>query len=294
MAECIVIHVVTMSGPLDTLSLPTGSSVDDIKVAVEQLHHIPRTMQRLVYENSDFTDHQLVDASRCGSVELLLVKLQLPLEGLLLHLDGQNEDSFEISNGLISVWRTSNHSLEEVKMSVEEDVPAPQKPGEDGLVHFSHNESLMMVPEIGNLQTVISIHSFEDKDGCEHPFYILTGTQQGPFHGITCEDGRKMIVSGHGKWVTPEAFHGRIRLNGGPWQLAKDAELWSGLRLATFECSAPLHGGNRVNRIGRDRIYHSFCGALGELMIYDRTLTELELESVEGHLLQKWKAHLCA
>merc|ERR1711879_77784 len=61
-----------------------------------------------------------------------------------------------------------------------------------------------------------------------------------------------------------------------------------GLHVAFFECSHELRGGDTVNRIGRDRETHEFCGSLGELLIYDRSMGEMELEIIEKYLNKKW------
>jgi len=166
------------------------------------------------------------------------------------------------------------------------------------MVSFGYDKSLRLESELECVHTVISVHCFHKEHGAERkPFYILSGTSQGPFHGDSI-DGHDMLVSGHGLWVTPEAYCGRIRVDGRPWRYVKDVKTWHEPSVAVLECSDGIRYGEGLNRIGRDRGsaqtagYHEFCGSLGELLIYDRPLSDFEVVAIEGYLREKWRALL--
>ena len=45
----------------------------------------------------------------------------------------------------------------------------------------------------------------------------------------------------------------------------------------------------RCSHIGRDRDCHEFNGSIAELLVWDRALTESEIEDMEDYLCKKWR-----
>lgn len=169
-------------------------------------------------------------------------------------------------------------------------------PGGGQAVKFDYDRSLKLTRYYDRVHTLISVHRFEPpvpgQSDCQ--FYVLSGEQQGPFHG-----GKEEVINGHGGWVSPHAQNGTIRLSGMEARPAVDYRIsdWNVFNVSVFECEDVLHQGTMsqghdfrrtVNRIGRDRNCHAFNGSIAELLIFSEPLTLQEIEHIEQYLTHKW------
>eukprot|EP00697_Spironema_sp_BW2_P004210 gnl/Spiro4/15707_TR8449_c0_g1_i1.p1 gnl/Spiro4/15707_TR8449_c0_g1~~gnl/Spiro4/15707_TR8449_c0_g1_i1.p1 ORF type:complete len:278 (-),score=58.13 gnl/Spiro4/15707_TR8449_c0_g1_i1:321-1154(-) len=139
-------------------------------------------------------------------------------------------------------------------------------------------------------RTIVSVHSFDDKDRVNHMdihgyggelcnFYILTGTAVHHMHTASIRDPNNLSAIRSG---------GTIRLDGMSARPLNTCRTWidSGPRVAVLELNELLDSG--LNRIGADRNCHHYCGVLCELLVYDRVLSVDEVAAVEAYLLQKY------
>ena len=142
------------------------------------------------------------------------------------------------------------------------------------------------------IQTIISLHSFEKDNGIKHEeihgyhydsfenFYIFTSNKQCHFHGHS----KKLFSNA--------AFHavknGKIRLDGNQYdENVNNVKKWEGgdVRIAVLECTNIVNG---MNRIGADRKNHHFAGSIVELIVYNRKLNQQEKQHVVKYLINKY------
>jgi len=133
------------------------------------------------------------------------------------------------------------------------------------------------------VRTIVSFHSMSTPvlNDSTTQFYIIAGSDQGPLHG-----NADTISSGHGAWAGGKGFgDGSIRLDGQDPRPVSEVlnSDFTEPRIAVVTCSESLINkrGTGMNRIGRDRKYHSFTGILHELMVFDRVLSEEEIKKLE-------------
>eukprot|EP00658_Telonema_sp_P-2_P056884 TRINITY_DN45344_c0_g1_i4.p1 TRINITY_DN45344_c0_g1~~TRINITY_DN45344_c0_g1_i4.p1 ORF type:complete len:255 (-),score=49.51 TRINITY_DN45344_c0_g1_i4:254-1018(-) len=153
-----------------------------------------------------------------------------------------------------------------------------------------------------SVHTLISVHCFEDSEAIKaerrSQFYILSGDHQGPFHG-----GPNEPISGHGQWVSPHAYNGSLRVNGGPSIPVSETSLdnLKKFNVCTLQCADTLSQqsmtqghrfGKTVNRIGRDRTYHEFSGKLAELIVLSEPIEPTQIIKFENYLRSKWQSVL--
>jgi hypothetical protein len=225
--------------------------------------------------------------------------LQCPLNsslrrGLELWLDA--EDLKDRSAGdEISTWRSSDPSERVVRNW--HGCPTLSKLDGKLCVGFNYDKSAVVDPPLTKIQTVLSVHTFHESRKCQH--YIFSGTDQSPFHGGT--NGRdnppleQRLVSGHGAWVNRLPFDASVRINRADPQLMNQALCWSDeLKLAHVILPESLatettRNNGRCSHIGRDNVYPAFSGSIAELLVWDRRLTESEIEDMEDYLCKKWR-----
>lgn len=119
---------------------------------------------------------------------------------------------------------------------------------------------------------------------------------------MQCDE--ETLGSGHANYAGGEGFtKGTIRLDGQNPRKVKQVELneFTEPRVAILTCSKDVFGRDGcsyADRIGRDRggagprgqeEGHSYTGVLHELMVYDRVLSQEEIEKLEKYLTKEWK-----
>jgi len=236
------------------------------------------------------------------------------MNGIVCWLDAQDESTMEIFNGFVGCWNSkvpppSPNLLNETTISYRKTSNSAFAGGiltsnEFGkpLISFDYDHWLECSGRTSwhTCRTMVSVHTWIPREGSDKcNFYIFSGKEQGPFH---CASGDG-IYSGHGTWVGAGGTHfhnGTIRVNGCEPRAVKELSTWrDGIKIATVQTQhgqiVPDFTGPgfkkrmlRVNRIGRDRVYHEFRGQLGEVMVWDRVLTQEEIEEVELVLFKKW------
>ena len=83
----------------------------------------------------------------------------------------------------------------------------------------------------------------------------------------------------------------KIRLNGRVGPQTVDTAIWAD----KFRVASVVMEGNAVpptkgiDRIGRDRNNFEFAGFLTELLVWNKSLSDVEVQVVEEYLLQKYK-----
>jgi hypothetical protein len=210
------------------------------------------------------------------------------LSGLELWLDVLNKDTLEIdADGSVLMWTSCANNRKLVSLSGTR--PILSNINSKQSVEFDYNKTMDIVPPLTNIQTIISFHRFKDTRPGVSPFYILCGSEQGPFHG----DGNFIASEQHGGYGQGLPFcNGVMRLNGVVVGPPKQITAWKeSFQVATVLCQSPVpvnRDSRCVDRIGRDRVYHEFPGFLTELLVYNRELSTVEVEAVEEYLFQKY------
>jgi hypothetical protein len=275
------------------MSFQYGTPSSRVQKRAAVLHLVLRT---------ELADPFLVD-------RIVSFDLQSPLNsslrrGLELRLDAEDLLKDDISVGdVVPTWKSSDPPTERV---VRNRYGYPTLSKLDGklCVRFNFNKSAVIDPPLNKIQTVLSVHTFHESRKCQH--YIFSGTDQSPFHGGT--SGRdnppleQRLVSGHGAHVNRLPFNASVRINRDDPQIMNQTSCWSDeLKLAHVVLSESLatkttrNNGRcnlavRCSHIGRDRAdCHEFNGSIAELLVWDRALTEIEIEDMEDYLCKKWR-----
>jgi hypothetical protein len=240
------------------------------------------------------------------------------VEGLELWLDARAEETLRLDDEKVLNWKSRDQcpAVRECTPCRSQDgsyigSPILHQGGGSCSVEFDFDKTMAISPPLTVIQTIISVHKFKDprsmdKRSC---FYIITGTSQGPFHGgeasgagdedrATDEAGNfasplvgYTITSGHGAWEGAEGqpfWEGSIRVNVEDAKPTNETQIWCDeLRVATvtMDNAVPVNGtASKVDRIGRDRDCHAFSGFVAELLVFNRLLTEDEIQSSEQYL----------
>ena len=146
------------------------------------------------------------------------------------------------------------------------------------------------------IQTIVSLHSFESENGITHQqihgypyddglanFYIFTSNKQCYFHGPTSTKNGLFSNA-----ALKSVKHGKIRMDGNQYDAdVKDVKQWEGgdVRIAIMECTDIVKG---ITRIGADRKNHHFAGSIIELIVYNRILNEKEKKHIQRYLINKY------
>ena len=228
----------------------------------------------------------------------------VPLDGLCLWLSA--DEGVTTKNGRVVNWKNSAHpDLSQLNCLPFCDGHPVLQNGSDQHPHisFGYNQTGTLSPPLPDgVRTIISVHKFDDqqaqKDGIACQFYIFSGSAQGPFHcdgGQHTTRGRSGISSGDGSWAGGTAFaQGHVRFDGTskrvPVSQVKTGD-FDEFRLAVVECAAggvTNQRGPGMDRIGRDRNCHAFTGQVQQVMVWQRQLSDEEIERLGRYLLRRW------
>jgi hypothetical protein len=158
-------------------------------------------------------------------------------------------------------------------------------------VEFDHNRSMKIVPPLLDIETIISVHCWKAPTSPERiPFYIICGTDQGPFQGNSDKHG----ICSETQQGEPY-YQSSIRLNGVSHR-SNEVKVWRDqMKIASivFDSRVPVNRNHLgVNQIGRAQIdpqtSHEFAGYLTELLVFHRRLSENEIVVIENYLRVKY------
>lgn len=145
------------------------------------------------------------------------------------------------------------------------------------------------------IQTIVSLHSFELNNGITHQqihgypydgfanFYIFTSNKQCYFHGGASKKNGLFSNA-----ALRSVKNGKIRMDGNEYdEDVKNVKQWEGgdVRIAILECTDIIKG---INRIGADRKNHHFAGSIIELIVYNRKLSDEEKRDIQRYLINKY------
>jgi len=228
-------------------------------------------------------------------------------DGLELWLDVMATETIELdpmNSSSVMQWRSRSGCL--VQRTLETEFPGSCPvfdQSQPNSIEFDYNKTLTINPALEHVQTLISVHKFKDStrgtDGSPRAqFYIICGTEQGPFHGAGGNTPGTCITSGDGAWEGAGGkpfYDGEIRI-GGIAQQVKNTAVWKDtFKVATVTCTDKVPadtcnwGSRGVDRIGRDRMFHEFAGFLSELLVFNRQLSAMEIASIEDYLALKYQ-----
>lgn len=247
------------------------------------------------------------DGNMCPCIEATGIRVTLfyypsasispPLDGLELWLDASASHTITTKyQSKVKQWTSMEGCAVHRTLNASGQYSCPvlhNNSTESSAIEFDYDKFMEITPPLSAVQTIVSVHKFKPNTkgiGGERtcPFYIFSGTEQGPFHG----DINGAIASyQHGGYGGGKMYcDGSISLNGETHRVM-DVRAWTDdFKVATVRCLEPVprdESKKRVNLIGRDRVYHEFPGYLKEVFVYSRLLTEQEIETLESYLRKK-------
>jgi hypothetical protein len=166
---------------------------------------------------------------------------------------------------------------------------------------YAHTAFFRRCPKV---RTIVSVHSFVASElshtevhgyvfGADilDQFYIFTDQHRYHLHGgdPLTEQSEPNLASGF--FAHRNFLNGTLRLQRGETRPVSHSRLWigEGVKLAVLTLAGTLTEG--LTRIGADRTCHHFCGHISELLLYDRVLTEEEIDLVESYLQKKYQLY---
>jgi len=225
---------------------------------------------------------------------------------LVLWLDAQDTAhmAFGKDSGLLS-WssRVPGPTLKALNLSGKSRHPLLTSKDGKPCVFFGKFHAMQMDEGLGRIGTIISVHAFKDwvpeeldRHGHgKNQFYMLSGSDQGPFHGSLGDAVRNTLIAQRdSEHIHASPWNGQWRLDSGSWHqvrqpVARGRAYWTDLHVATLRFPAFNPERTWVNRIGVDRNeIHQFKGYISELLVFDRQLDDAEVLCVESYLKQKW------
>eukprot|EP00759_Apiculatamorpha_spiralis_P013258 PhF_6_TR19971/c0_g1_i4/m.29122 len=230
-------------------------------------------------------------------------QFMVPINGLTMWLDASDPSSMSVSGETnVDLWTSKLMHLTSLEANPQlgysrsgSSILAPheeRKPqlktkalGDCSGVHFDYcrngiaRDPLTKRQTTFTFQTIISVHSFEQKDQLDHQavhgypgelcnFYIFTDSSKIEMHGGAEADASNLCGG-------PASVHGKVKLNGGPVVAGSTLRRWTDQppKLAVLSLPNVV----QTNRIGADRECHQFCGTICELLTFDRHLSDEEI-----------------
>lgn len=238
--------------------------------------------------------------------------------GMVLWLDATDNDTIDMHKGdEIANWRSKHAGSQDAALTLRSargNFPMLRMEHSKG-VYFDYNHfGIFTSGNLGPLscgcsvpsaRTIVSLHSFiynQDVPGagnynsgpngrCVDNFYIFCDSSKYYFHGQGDKKDQYSLIGGpaHG------AVHrSTLRLGLDVTEInPNDQRAWDlhheekegNEQIAILSLPRTIEGG--MNRIGRDRGCHHFCGVIHELIVYDRALSNKEKSSLQQYVFCK-------
>jgi hypothetical protein len=205
----------------------------------------------------------------------------IPMDGLELWLDADDDSTITESSNLVSEWRdksgSSNHagqSGDPEKYTLVTGSPASRQ-------HLSsaNGDHMDLTSEIANVRSIYIVEKHDGSDS-DYRFIVGSGASWYDFHG-----GITSIF--YNLWINANIYpNGIIRLDGVVIPNPTVTNYSGSWEVLTIETA----GNVRLNRLGEDReiANRNWLGDYAEVLIYNRILDSDEKKVVRDYIYDKW------
>jgi hypothetical protein len=205
----------------------------------------------------------------------------IPMDGLELWLDADDDSTITESSNLVSEWRdksgSSNHagqSGDPEKYTLVTGSPASRQ-------HLSsaNGDHMDLTSEIANVRSLYIVEKHDGSDS-DYRFIVGSGATYYDFHG-----GITSIF--YGTWINANIYpNGITRLDGVVIPNPTVTNYSGSWEVLTIETA----GNVRLNRLGEDRelANRNWLGDYAEVLIYNRILDSDEKKVVRDYIYDKW------